>query len=218
MQIPVIGNPVAFLGTWVHEMGHGLGAIMTGGQFLEMVVSPDFSGMAYTSFSGKTAHMILIITGLLAPSFVGALLLILARGLGQGRLALGLLTFGLFVCGILWAGDLFTRVTVMVAGFILGLIAIKTPQTVRVIFAQIVAVSICLNAVNQIDYYFMRGGLSGGRQVMSDTEVLTQIFGLPHVIWALLLTATALLMLFLSVQVSAILYKKRVLKALEKPL
>lgn len=218
MQVPVIGNPVAFLGTWVHEMGHGLGAIMTGGQFLEMVVSPDFSGMAYTSFSGNGSRMILIITGLLAPSFVGALLLILARGLGQGRLALGLLVFGLFVCGLFWAGDMFTRITVLGAGLILGLIAVKTPQAFRVIFAQIVAVSICLNAVNQIDYYFMRGGVSGGREVVSDTEVLTQIFGLPHVVWALLLTGTALLMLFLAVRMSAALYKKRALKTLEQPL
>lgn len=35
-QVPILGMPFLFLSTWVHELGHGLGAIMTGGHFAHM--------------------------------------------------------------------------------------------------------------------------------------------------------------------------------------
>lgn len=213
MQVPVIGNPVAFLGTWVHELGHGLGALATGGQFLKLIVSPDFSGAAHTTISSDGAHVIVIISGLLAPSFVGAILLILARGLGLERLVLGLLTFGLVLSGILWAGDMFTRLTVLGAGAILGLIALRTPAAIRSVAAQILAISICLNAFAQIDYFFMRGGHSGGRAVVSDTAVLSDIIGMPHVMWAVALTIFSIGILYLAVRFSGKLAGRRRLKS-----
>lgn len=213
MQVPVIGNPVAFLGTWVHELGHGLGAIAAGGTFLKLIVSPDFSGVAHTTISSKGSHVIVIISGLLAPSFVGAMLLILARGLGLGRLVLGLLTLGLVVSGILWAGDMFTRVTVLGAGTVLGLMTLRAPAAVRSVAAQILAISICLNAFAQIDYFFMRGGQSGGRAVVSDTSVLSDIIGLPHVMWATGLTIFSIGILYLAVRFSGKLAARRRVKA-----
>lgn len=215
--MPVIGNPISFLGTWVHELGHGLGALATGGEFLKMIVSPDFSGAAHTAISGDGAQMIVIISGLLAPSIVGGVLLILARGFEKSRLALGILAIGLVVSGVLWAGDMFTRVTALGAGVALGLIIFRSPVAFLSMAAQIIAISICLNAFAQIDYFFMQGGQSGGYTVVSDTAVLSRIVGLPHKIWAIGLTIFSIGILYLAVRLSGKLAKRRRDKAVKSP-
>ncbi len=215
-QVPLLAIPFTFLGTWVHELGHGLGALMTGGSFLKMIVSPDFSGTAHTAVSGQGARVVVILSGLLAPAFVGGGLLVLSRGFRQSRLALGLLTFGLILTGVLWAGDGFTRITVLAAGLIIGLLAFRAPPHIRQIAAQMIAISICLNAVTHIDYFFMRGGVSGGRAMTSDTGALAQIIGLPHLFWAMMLTVFSMGILYVSVRMSGKLSAVKRDKTLER--
>ena len=47
-----ISYPFRILGTWFHEMGHGLMGVITGGQFSHLEMNPDGSGVAYTLSSG----------------------------------------------------------------------------------------------------------------------------------------------------------------------
>lgn len=194
--------PVTFIGTWVHELGHGLGALATGGTFERMMVSPDFSGVAYTSVAGPAEHVVVVLSGLLAPAIAGGLMLIVVRGLGLSRLALWILTGGLLLSGLLWAGDMFTRVTVLGTGAIMGLIAVKTKPSFQMVAAQIIAITFCLNAISHIDYFFMRGAVSGERSIISDTTVLAEVIGLPHFVWGILLTLMSLGILYLAMRVS----------------
>ena len=51
-QIPYFGfvvYPFRLFGTFVHELGHGLAALATGGHFERFTVSPDLSGLAWSS-------------------------------------------------------------------------------------------------------------------------------------------------------------------------
>ena len=41
--------PFTLLGTWVHEMGHGLGALLCGGRFDRLEIFEDASGLAFTA-------------------------------------------------------------------------------------------------------------------------------------------------------------------------
>ncbi|MCX7595352.1 MAG: M50 family metallopeptidase, partial [Fischerella sp.] len=54
-QLPA-GNyilyPFSILATWFHEMGHGLMALLLGGNFQQLQIFPDGSGVATYSYSG----------------------------------------------------------------------------------------------------------------------------------------------------------------------
>ena len=45
LQVPIARIPIMFLSTWAHELGHGLGAVFTGGRFSELTVFPNFSAL-----------------------------------------------------------------------------------------------------------------------------------------------------------------------------
>ncbi len=208
-QFPIIHIPLTFIGTWVHELGHGIGAIITGGQFDRMIVLPNLSGVAYTYTSGPAGFTSVLVTGLLAPALAGAFMLILSRGLRQGRLAMLILCGLLLLSGVIWAGDLFTRATVLCTGAIIGLIALKGNQAINLVTAQILAISFCLNAVADIDYFFARAANSGGQTHHSDTDQLTQTLGMTHTFWAIVLTVIALAILFFAARISGHLARSR---------
>ncbi len=201
-QAPYIRVPIGFLGTWIHELGHGLGALLSGGTFEKMILSPDLSGMAYSAVSGSGAHVLVILSGLLAPSLFGALLLILTRGLNKSRTALWGLSAGLILSGIIWAGDLFTGASIIGIGAVLALFTWKAPEILRRVGAQILAISFCLNAVTHMDYFFMKSGFSGGQPVHSDTASLSNITGVPHIFLAILVSFISLGCLYLAVKIS----------------
>lgn len=209
-QAPYANIPVNFLGTWVHELGHGLGALATGGHFEKMIISKDFSGLAYTGTYGPGGQIAVIITGLLAPALAGSIMLIMVRGFGRGGLALFLLALALLVSGTIWAGDMFTRLTVLGTGILMMLLAFKGPSTIRAILAQIIAITFTISAVGHIDYFFMKGGEASGRPVRSDTLALSELTGFPHVMLAVLITFISLLILFFAFRLSETLWKIRI--------
>lgn len=209
-QAPYAHIPVNFLGTWVHELGHGLGALMTGGHFEKMIISKDLSGTAYTGTYGPGGRIAVIVTGLLAPALAGSIMLIMVRGFGRAGMALFLLALALIFSGTIWAGDMFTRLTVMGTGIVMILLAFKAPSTLRAILAQVIAITFAISAVGHIDYFFMKGGEASGRPVTSDTLVLSELTGFPHLALAIVITIVSLAILFLAFRLSETLWKIRI--------
>jgi len=80
-QTPTLGiirYPFILLGTWFHEMGHGLTALCLGGNFKYLEIYENGGGVAYTSYSTEKIFLPYPITqalvasgGLLGPCFVG---------------------------------------------------------------------------------------------------------------------------------------------------
>lgn len=211
-QMPVVGIPINFLGTWVHELGHGIGAEISGGTFEHMIVSPDFSGRASTLITGPGSHIMVLLTGLLAPAIASFFLLIMVRGLGLSRAAIILLAAVLIISALIWAGDMFTGITALGVGVFMLLLAWKGPEIIRGFFAQLIAISFAVSAVASIDYFFMKGGSSGGRPAVSDTITLSQLMGIPHGILAVLITAFSMGILFFAFKISGGMWTKKRLK------
>ena len=184
-QIPIIGTPFVLLSTWVHEFGHGMGAIISGGRFDNMVIKPELSGLAHTYTGSDFARVIVLLGGLLGPACAGAVMLILSRRFGFSKLALLLLTAALLATALFWAGDMFTRVTVFGFGVVVGFIALRTNPLIRTLCAHIIAIAFCLNAVTGFRYFFMSQANVGGYSVQSDTGALATIIGGPHLFWAI---------------------------------
>jgi len=195
-QIPVLGKPFRLLATWVHELGHGLGAIISGGSFDRMVISPNFSGLAHTFSGSDWERVVVLLGGLLGPACAGAIMLILARRLNQSRLTLFLLAGALIATLVLWAGDNFTRFSVLGFAIVVTAIAVKAYPLVRTLAAHIIALAFCLNAVADFSYFFMSTKKAGLDGVTTDTSALADIVGGPHIFWALVPSVLSIIILF----------------------
>src|SRR5579871_894322 len=78
-NVPALGfilYPIRLFVTFVHESGHGLAAIISGGRFVNLTVFSDGSGFALTA--GGSPFLILP-AGYLGAAFFGALLFYLVN-------------------------------------------------------------------------------------------------------------------------------------------
>lgn len=201
-QIPILSKPFRLLSTWVHELGHGLGAIISGGSFEQMIITPRFSGLAHTFSGGDLERVVVLLSGLLGPAIAGGLMLILTRRFGRSRPALLILAAALFATLILWAGDNFTRISVLGFGIVVSLIAVKASPLIRSASAHVIALAFCLNAVADFSYFFMNSSnleINGGK---SDTTALADIIGGPHIFWAIVPSLLSILILFMALKLS----------------
>ena len=69
--------PFALLATWAHEMGHGIGALVTGHRFVELEVYSNLGGVAITGDPDGLAQIIVSGLGLVGPALLGAVAMIL---------------------------------------------------------------------------------------------------------------------------------------------
>ena len=201
LQVPVARVPFLFLSTWVHELGHGLGAIFTGGKFIELTVFPNFSGLARTATATDFQRAMVIILGLLGPSLLGVLMIILTRALNWYRVAIVVLAV-LLAMSQIWAADSFTRLALGGGTLILGLIAWKVPNQAVLYTSHIIAIALCLNALTGFGYFFIGNAEISGSIYRSDAGVMADILGGPHWLWGGLIAALSIVILFVGVVLS----------------
>jgi hypothetical protein len=106
--------PFRLLVTFVHEAGHGLSAILTGGRFISFAVNDNGSGVAFTAGGNRA---VILTMGYLGAALFGALLLFTANRATSARLV-AFMT-GLFFIGV---GLLFTGSSsgILVLGVLVG--------------------------------------------------------------------------------------------------
>ncbi len=68
--------PIRLFVSLVHELGHGLAAIITGGSFVRFEVFPNGAGVAYTAGGNR---LLILPAGYLGAAFFGATLLVLTN-------------------------------------------------------------------------------------------------------------------------------------------
>lgn len=93
--------PFRLIVTFVHEAGHGIAALLTGGRFIEFRVFPNGAGLATTAGGNR-----LIITqmGYLGAAFFGAILLFAANRVRSARLVAVLAGLFFIGCALLFTG------------------------------------------------------------------------------------------------------------------
>ena len=201
LQVPMARIPIMFLSTWAHELGHGLGAVFTGGKFIELTIFPNFSGIAQTATGNNFPRAMVILLGLLGPSLLGVLMIILTRALNLHRAALIILAV-LMALSQIWAADSFTRMALGGGTLILGLIAWKIPSQAVLYVSHIIAIALCLNALTGFGYFFIGNAEVSGSLYRSDTGVMSDILGGPHWLWGGLIAGLSVVILVAGVVLS----------------
>jgi hypothetical protein len=83
--------PFRLFVTMIHELGHGMAAVLTGGKFLRFQVTSSGAGLAYTSGGWR---FVIIQAGYLGTALFGAVLLVITHHVKRpGRVAVGLGVF-----------------------------------------------------------------------------------------------------------------------------
>ena len=116
--------PIRMLVTFLHEFGHALGAILTGGSVLDVQINPDGSG--FTRSQGG-ARSIILMGGYLGSAIFGNILFLIgARAKKLVNPMLFLLAAAMLITGLFWFNSVFTTIMLIIFASAIIFIALKT--------------------------------------------------------------------------------------------
>jgi len=205
-QLP-IGNyllyPFSILATWFHEMGHGLAALLLGGNFQQLQIFPSGSGFAIHSgnlFLGPIGRAIVAAAGPMAPPITGGLIILASRRWRTTPLALLLLGGALILSTLIWVRSLFGVVAIPLLGILVLAVALYAPRWMQIFAVQLLGVQACISTYHQMDYLFTRQAVIGGQSMLSDSGQIAQNLLLPYWFWGGLMAIASLIILVQSLR------------------
>jgi len=179
--------PFTLLSTWVHEMGHGVTALLCGGEFARLDIFADASGIAHSAVVPGIRQALVAAGGLLGPPVIGAACLLLARR--AARPLLYLLVGALLVSLPLWVRTGIGWLTVGGLGLGLALLTRFLDDSGRLFLAQFIGLLLALDTLSRGDYLFMTAAQVGGKLHPSDVSAIARVMGGPVVFWGGLIAA-----------------------------
>jgi hypothetical protein len=154
--------PFKIFSSWVHEMCHGLAAILMGGHIASMRIYKDGSGAANTTVSGTWRGGFVSSAGYPGTAITGCLLLHFRRttlGPTIGTIGLGL---AILLSCALYVRNIFGLIMLSTEGVLLLLAAWQLPAVWLDNLYNFLAATCCLNAVESIkDLFGVKGYVNG---------------------------------------------------------
>jgi hypothetical protein len=192
-RVPVLGwllYPFQLYTTFVHELCHGLAAILTGGEFRRFAVNPDLSGLAWSAGGWR---WVVTSAGYIGSAlFGGALALLSARGVPASPV-LRLLGAALAFLCILFVRNVFG----IVSGLALAALLYVAGQRLNRRYADALLLLLAVQMMtNGLDSLLDLVRLSAASNTVSDAQIMAEQTGVPAVVWAFIWTAFTLASLF----------------------
>ncbi len=176
--------PLLMLSTLVHELGHGVTAILLGGRFERMTMWPDGSGVAsYRGAFGSLAQASIAAGGLIGPPLAALLLFLAGRRSRSAHIGLGVFAAFLLLLTVLWAASIFTVMFCLVLAAVLGLLAWKASPAWSQMVCVFLAVQLSLASFSRADYLFTPVANTGGGRMPSDVSQIAEALWLPYWVW-----------------------------------
>jgi hypothetical protein len=191
-----VAYPLVLLSTYVHEVAHGVAALLVGGRFDFLMIHADGSGVASISaHSGRFAVAFVAGAGLVGPAVGGAALLMLAARPKLARTGLGVCAVLSVVALIAVVRNIFGWGFVGVVAAGCGAIAWRgTPRVAQAVVA-FLGVQLALSVFSRADYLFTRVATTGSGRHPSDVANIAEALWFPYWFWGglcALLSVTAL--------------------------
>lgn len=190
--------PFMILGTWFHEMGHGLTALALGHDFQRLLIFPDGSGVA-ESFSPADIpawqRATIAAGGPLGPSVMGMALMLASGRARLWRPALLALAAIVMLSTLIWVRTLTGWIVLPAIAAGLTLLAWRGKPGLTRFTLQFLGMLAGLSMFLSWDYLFTESAVIGGQPMLSDTGTIEASLLLPHWVWALLLIGSATLMI-----------------------
>lgn len=197
----IVLYPFTILATWFHEMGHGIGAMLTGSRFEKLEIFSDGSGLATSQRSSdgyRVTMAFIAASGPLGPAIAGALLIVASRSAEATRTALTVLGAALIVSTVIWVRSLIGWIFLPALGLGILMLALRGSPPWQSFGIQLLGVQACISVWRQFDYLFSAGGNVGGMARRSDTAAIADVLFLPYWFWGAAISAVTLALLWWS--------------------
>ncbi len=182
----LIFYPFTVLGTWFHEMGHGLMALFLGGSFHSLEIYSNGSGLAITSgslFLASIGNGLVAMAGPIGPTIAGATFIACAKNEKASKIALIVLTILLIGSSLYWVRSWFGTPVVLGFGLICLLAVVKSSEKFMKNLILFLGVQACLSVYMSIDYLMTKQFTKNEELMMSDTGNMELYLLLPHWFW-----------------------------------
>jgi len=193
---PQVLYPLTLLATFAHEMGHGLAALLVGGNFDRLSLHANGSGLAeWRGDVGRVARAAVAAGGLLGPTVAGVALLLLAGSTRRARVLLWVFAAGLTLCVAMWVRNPFGIAFVLATAAALAVAGRWLGDSGAAFLLHLLAAVLCLSWFRDLDYMFSASAVVAGVARPSDSAVIAQALGLPFWFWGALVAALSLALL-----------------------
>ncbi|MFC2130759.1 M50 family metallopeptidase [Bacteroidota bacterium] len=195
--------PFTILGTWFHEMGHGLAALLLGGNFHRLEIYSNGSGLAMysgTLLFGNIGRALVAAGGPLGPTIAGATFIAFSPNKTITRFLLYILSFVLIISVILWIRSWVGIGIILVFGLAIIIIATKANDDIKALALQFMGVQACVSVYLSFGYLFSQGASIGGNSYLSDTAIIAQSLFLPYWFWGGLIILLSIFLIFKSLK------------------
>jgi hypothetical protein len=187
--------PFRWLHIYVHEFGHGIAALLAGGEFDKFEMW-SYSGVAHTRTSGALAAAFVCAGGLCGPAVVGGVFLAMGRNPRWARVALG--AFGAFmaVSLVLWTRTPFGWGFGAVVAALSLWIALRARSSHAQMFLVFLGVQLALSVYTGGGYLFTQDAtIQNGESHASDTQQMSNALGMPFWFWGIVCAAFSAIVL-----------------------
>ncbi|HEU5014317.1 MAG TPA: M50 family metallopeptidase [Roseiflexaceae bacterium] len=198
-RLPLIGlifYPFRLFNTFVHELSHGLAAVMSGGEFHRFYIHPGRGGQALIR-GGST--LLVASAGYLGSALFGSALLFLVTSALADRTLLVLLGGSLLVLSLAFVRNAFG----FVAGLLLAAAMIAAgmylPERSITWLLTFLAIQTALSALDSLVILTRISLHRYGAASQSDAQRLAEYTGIPSLMWSLLWCLVALGLIIVAV-------------------
>lgn len=184
-QLHTLAYPLLLISTLVHELGHGVAAMLAGGTFERFVMHQDGSGVAHTrGVMSDMGRAFVAAGGLVGPAVAAAMCFASARRARTARYAMGAMGFLLLVALALVVRNGFGILFVAIFAGACLLIAYKAgPQLVQLGLV-FLAVQLALSVYARGDYLFTKSARTANGVYPSDAQNIAEAMGFaPYWFW-----------------------------------
>jgi len=191
----IIGRPLIWLSTLMHELGHGITAWLVGGEFHSFEIHWSTSGVARSSRPPGIAEALVPAGGLVGPAIVASVGFVLARRARVAQVSLVIGAAALAILTVLVAGSVLTWCFMLGLAALLTWIAVRRnpePAQVAMVF---LSIELALSVFSRGDYLFVAEAHTARGVYPSDVSKMAEALGGPYWLWGLACGAFSVLAL-----------------------
>ena len=193
--------PFVIITTFIHEMGHGLTAILVGGNLLKIEVFQNGSGLATIQAVSGWRTAATAAGGLLAPSIVGGLFIAAGRSHRAASFMFIFLSLFMLVCCAIWLRSIFGLAVIIPMGLLFLWLSRKHESGIDQFLIQFIGVHMLVDTFTRtIPYIFSSNADVSGEVRHSDSTIIAEHLLGGHYFWACIVAALALLIFVISLR------------------